>query len=168
MPHHRKIHPKPFHNPYPRYPYYQSKSQRITLNTSGGFNLSAAEPDCCCLLFHICILPSVLASFPSPHTNYYTPISVLLHLLPSPITATVTAVSLAIAFPGCHILFSSPSISHHKSFPSHALFCICPPAAVAVPEQQAQPQNSLNLLTLLQICTLNKHSKKMWQSIRFL
>lgn len=75
---------------------------------------------------------------------------------------------LPLPFPGCHILFSSPSISHHKSFPSHALFCICPPAAVAVPEQQAQPQNSLNLLTLFQICTLNKHSKKMWQSIRFL
>lgn len=66
---------------------------------SGGFNLSAAEPDCCSLLFHICILPSVFASLPSPNTNYYTPISILLHLFPPLITATVTAVSLASAFP---------------------------------------------------------------------
>lgn len=140
--------------------------QRITLNMSGGFNLFATEPDYCCLLFHICILPSVLASLPSSHTNYYTPISVVLHPFPLPLQLLSLLSHLPLPFPGCHIPFSSTSISHHKSFPSHALFCICPPAAVA--ELQAQPQNSLNLLTLLQICPLNKYSKKMWQSIRFL
>lgn len=58
-------------------------------------------------------------------TNYYTPFSVLLHLLPSPITASVTVFSLALAFPDCHNSSSFPSFNHHKSFPP--LLCLASP-----------------------------------------
>lgn len=69
-----------------------------------------------------------LLHFLTPLTNYCTLFSVLLHLLPSPITASVSAFSLALAIPDCHNPSSFPSCNHHKSFP--------PSLCLASPHQQ--------------------------------
>lgn len=107
--------------------------QRIMLSIDGGFNLSAAEPDCCCLLSLICILPSVLASFPvTPHK--------LLHFFLSPPPSLssshysyCTVFSLAPAFPRLSHCFLLTQHQASQVLPLLALPCICPPAAVAVP-----------------------------------
>lgn len=73
--------------------------QRIMLSIDGGFNLSAAEPDCCCLLSLICILPSVLASFPvTPHK--------LLHFFLSPPPSLSSS-----HYSYCHCLLTCPCLS---------------------------------------------------------
>lgn len=122
---------------------------QLSLTAAAAFSFSFASSH----LFLLHFLP--------PHTDYYTPFSVLLHLFPSPVAATVTAFSLAPAFPRLSHSFLLTQLQPSQVLPFLALPCLSPSAAVAVPEQRAQPQSILNLLTLLQICPLHKSSKSV-------
>lgn len=100
--------------------------QRIILNISASFNLFAAEPErCCCLPSLICILPSVLASFPdSPHKLLHS----FLSPPPSPSFSHYSLCHCLLTcpcFPDCHNPSSFPSFNHHKSFPP--LLCLASP-----------------------------------------
>lgn len=128
----------------------------MTVSTSPQLSLTAAAA----FAFSFASSHLFLLHFLPPHTNYYTPFSVL-HRFPSPVTATVTAFSLAPAFPRLSHFFLLTQLQPSQVLPFLALPCLSPWASVAVPEQRAWPQSFLNLLTLLQICPLHKKSKNM-------